>query len=152
MILDKLLQFADRVNIFGAAGNVAMGSVLDFVYQGGKEPQIGPAMFLVIQKSADIGGGAANSQLQFTLTSAATAAGAGTVQLQTPLMSKAEFNSLNAPIAIPINITLPFRLMQRYWRLRVSRVGATTTSGSVSAWITCDVPQGAITMLPDAAN
>lgn len=149
MIMDTKLLFADAVDVSAAAGTAAIGDQVDLETT---DRRLGSAMNmkLVIGVTTAFTSGT-SSTVVFQLVSDAvnpTAAdGTETVHAQSEVFTDAEL-TLGAQIIIPLPAGLP--LSERYLGIQVVTGSATTTAGSISAFLVTDAQDWVA--LPDAAN
>lgn len=136
MILDEKLEFADALAVSAVAGSALVGDVVDL---GAADRRIGTMnpMYLVIQ-----------------VTTAFTSAGAATVSFELASDDAAAINvttgskhartaayaytalTLGKTIIVPLPSGIPD--YERYLGLIVVTAAATTTAGSINAFLTCD--------------
>lgn len=149
MILDELLEFADDLDVSAAAGTALAGDVIDL----GAEPQDYEGMYLVIQVTTAFTSAGA-SETAFVLASDSVAAiatdGSATEHLITDAFLKGALVAgaqLVIPLPVGFGTLTPY---ERYLGILVVTSVATTTAGSINAFLTKD-PKGWKAM-PDAVN
>jgi hypothetical protein len=146
MIIDKLNEFAEDVDVSAAAGTALVGDVIDL----GATPQDlgnGKPMYLVIVggDTAIITGGAAGT-IQFELASDAQAAiatdGSASTHILTPtyVTDDAALNAINIGTnvfmgALPTGAGVAY---ERYLGVLVTTATTTTTAGTINAFLTTD--------------
>tara|TARA_R110000851_G_scaffold72582_1_gene160810 strand:+ start:2731 stop:3207 length:477 start_codon:yes stop_codon:yes gene_type:complete len=146
MIIDKLNEFAEDVDVSAAAGTALVGDVIDL----GVTPQDlgnGKPMYLVIVggDTAIITGGTAGT-IQFELASDAQAAiatdGTASTHLKTGefVTDDAALNAINIGTnvfmgALPTGAGVAY---ERYLGVLVTTGTTTTTAGSINAFLTTD--------------
>lgn len=150
MILDELLEFADALDVSATAGTALAGDVIDL----GTTPQdfgLGKSMYLVIQVTTAFAT-ATTAEVQFILASdaAATIATDGTAS-EHVLTDAFDTGVLTAgkqiTIPLPVGDALAY---ERYLGLLVVTTSATTTAGSINAFLTFDPSYWK--SYPDATN
>jgi len=152
MILDELLEFLDNVAVNSTTGTVLEGDVIDL----GAEPQDlgnGRPMYLVVQVTAAFTSGTA-STVAFQLASDSVAAvavdGSQTIHYTSDAYADSVLTAgtqIVVPLPTGYGTLSPY---ERYLGLQVVTGAATTTAGSINAFLTFD-PKGWKAM-PDGAN
>lgn len=150
MLIDKTLELCDSVNVAAAAGTAVVGSVLDFGANAAKRlGQLGSSrrMSLVITvETSFTSGGAATVQFRLGSDTATPNVAANAVlHVQSGILSMANLARGNRLI-LPLPEGLPNLL--RYMQLQVVTAVATTTAGTINAFLTMD-PEFALQHYPD---
>lgn len=138
MILDENLEFADALDVSATTGTALAGDVIDL----GTTPQDygnGQAMYLVIQVTTSFATGS-TAAAQFTLASDASATIATNGTASEHLITDAYDTGV---LVAGFQQTFPLPLgdgiaYERYLGLLVTTSGATTTAGSINAFLTFD--------------
>lgn len=137
-ILDETLEFCDSTDVSSTAGTNLEGDVVDLV--SGQELGDGFQMYLVIVVETAFASGA-SATVQFQLASDAAAAiatdGSATVHWASQVFGYA---SLTAGKQIIVPLPQGFPDAERYLGLLVVTGAATTTAGTISAYLTTQVP------------
>lgn len=133
MILDKLSQFADSEDFFGAAGTAKIGNAIPL---GAAGPNLGEghALHLVIGVTEAMAGG---TSVQFNLVTADNAAldSNPVTLLSTPVLTTASVTlGLQALV-----VALPKATYKAFLGITATRVG-TSTAGEIDAFLTMDPP------------
>ena len=137
MILDANLEFCDAVDVSASAGTALVGDVVD-LGAAAVNPGAGQPLYLVIQTTTAFAS-AGSAVVQFVLASDAAAALAADGTETRHLLSDAfAYTDL---IAGHVQIyTLPAAPdYERYLGIEVITSGATTTAGSINAFLAWDV-------------
>lgn len=149
MFVDSKLEFCDAVDVSAAAGTALAGDVLDI-----NETQMGghsPSMYLVINTAVDFASAGA-ATVQFSLATDAQEAiatdGSATVHWTSSALDYSALVTTAQPLIIPLPMGLP--TAERYWGILVTTATATTTAGSVNAFLT-DTPHHTQSF-PDGVN
>ena len=150
MILDETLEFADALDVSASTGTALAGDVIDL----GSEPQDygnGCPMYLVIQVTTAFAT-ATTAAAQFVLASDAAATiatnGTATEHLLTDAYDTSVLvQGFQQTFPLPVGDGLAY---ERYLGLLVVTSGATTTAGSINAFLTFDPSYWKA--YPDAVN
>ena len=150
MILDELLEFADALDVSASTGTAAVGDVIDL----GATPQDfgnGRPMYLVIQVTTAFAT-ATTAAVQFVLASdsSATLAADGTESehlLTDAYDTGVLVQGFQQTFPLPVGDGIAY---ERYLGLEVITSGATTTAGSINAFLTFDPSYWK--SYPDATN
>lgn len=150
MILDELLEFCDAVDVSAGTGTALAGDVIDL----GTEPQDlggGKPLYLNIQVTTAFTT-ATTATVQFILASDAAAAietdGTATEHLLTDAYDTGVLvQGFKQTFPLPVGDGLAY---ERYLGLLVVTGGATTTAGSINAFLTLDPNHWKA--YPDAVN
>jgi hypothetical protein len=149
MILDKKLVFADAVSVAAAAGTALIGDVIDLDTIGRRIASQDP-LYLVIQVTTTFTSAGA-AVVNFKLVSDAQAA------IATDLTETEHWRSdgigyatLVAGTRFSVPMPKGFPTYERYLGVEVLTTTATTTAGSISAFLTNDPQDWAA--LADAVN
>lgn len=151
MILDERLEFCDAVDVSSTVGTSLEGDVIDL----GATPQDYGSpyrpMYLVIQVTTAFAT-ATTATAQFTLATDAAAAiatnGTATEHIITDAFDTGVLvQGYTLQIPLPQGVGLEY---ERYMGILVTTAGATTTAGSINAFLTSSVSNQRL--LPDAQN
>lgn len=138
MILDTNLTLLDAVAVDSAAGTTLEGDVIDLGVPPAA-PGNGGLMHLVIQVTTTFTSGG-SAIVQFVLASDAQAAiTTDGTETRHALSDAYAFGDLVAGTQIVIPLPFGHPAYERYLGLLVVTSGATTTAGSISAFLTQDV-------------
>lgn len=148
MILDSTLEFCDATDVSATAGTAIAGDVIDLDAAGQDGVE---GMYLVIQVTTDFAT-ATTAEVSFQLASDAAAAiatdGSASIHVQTAAY---DTGVLTAGRVFVIEIprgSLP--TYERYLGLLAVTTSATTTAGSINAFLTLDASTWK--SYPDAVN
>lgn len=142
MILDELLEFADALDVSAAAGTALAGDVIDL----GATPHdlgAGQPMHLVIQVTTAFASGG-SATVQFILASDDAAAiatdGSATEHFLSDTFAIADLVQGAVPVVAPLPTGIgTLTEYERYLGVLVVTGAATTTAGSINAFLTKDV-------------
>lgn len=141
MLIDKSLEIADATAVNAAAGTACLATSLD-LGAAGTRPFGNRNMYFVIEVAAAFtSGGSATVQFQLVTdsTDPASTDGSATVHWASRVFPIAEL-PLRRRIIVPLpGGTTP--AWERYLSLLVVTAVATTTAGSINAYLTMDPPQ-----------
>ena len=157
MWMDERLEFADEVDVSGAAGTALIGDVIDL--EVGGDIGNGEPIYLAIQTSTEIITGGTAGTIKFQLVSDAQAAiatdGTATVHFDTGTFvtddSAANDSEMNIGGRIAF-IALPAqgKVYERYLGILAVIATTTVTEGAIRAFLTPDMH--GLRAYPDANN
>lgn len=146
-IIDSTLEFCDNVSVAAAAGTALRGDVVDL---GSLSLDPGYPLYLVIGVSEAFAS-AGSATVQFTLATDAAAAiatnGTATVHYASRAFPYTELTA-GKQVIIPLPMGIPAN--ERYLGLLVTTATATTSAGSINAYLTLDAQNNV--SYPDAVN
>lgn len=148
MILDELTEFADNLDISATAGTALLGDIIDLTI--GRDIGQGQPVYLVIQVTVAFVG--ATATVDFRLRS-------DSIEAINATTSTAHLSTGPIPIAtlvIGYRAVIPIPpqgdAYERYLGLQAVTATATTTAGSINAFLTTEPSVVPTTSYADAAN
>lgn len=142
MILDEHLEFCDAEDVSAAMGTEVIASAIDLQAAGVRLGVGAPALYLVINVSADFASAGA-ATVQFRLvsdsTDPASSDGSETRHWSSQAFDYTDLTAASKPIVVPLPGPLPE--YERYLQLQVVTAAATTTAGSINAFLTMNPAQ-----------
>jgi hypothetical protein len=136
MYIDKFLEIADNVSIAATAGSAVIGVGVPHDYAG-FEPNSGRNLFVVITLSAAIVS-AGDATVQFRVVSDAATPVHVSTSTQHAETGVIAYTALNTAKRIIIPLPEGPNAYEGYIGLVCVTAGATTTAGSINAFITMD--------------
>lgn len=137
MILDENLEFCDSEDVSAAAGTEVIAAAIDLDAAGARIGVGTPQMYLVINvQTAFASGGAATVQFRLVSdsTDPASSDGTETRHWQSEIFTMAELTAGKKLIVpLPSGDLSPY---ERYLQLQVVTATATTTAGTINAFLT----------------
>lgn len=148
MILDEKLEFCDATAVSAAAGSALVGDVVDLDILGRRLGSDTPMKLVIQVNVAFASGGAATVSFELASDDAAAIdTTTGTKHARTKAFSMAELTA-GKRIIIPLPSGIP--TYERYLGLIVVTAAATTTAGSIDAFLVVDSDDW--TALPEGDN
>lgn len=137
MIIDERTLFADNLDVSSTAGTALEGNQIDLV--NARDIGKGTPLYLVIVVEEDFDS-AGSATVEFQLASDASAAvatdGTASVHVKTGVIP---FAQLTAGKVFGIALPMEGVVYERFLGLRVVTAGATTSAGSITAFLTPEV-------------
>lgn len=150
MILDEKLEFCDATSVAAAAGTANVGDVVDLRQPNQRIGSGDPLVLVISVSTAFTSGGSATVQFKLVSDDSATPAtnGTQTEHVLTDIFAYTELTLGKFIVArLPAGSLAKY---ERYLGLQVVTAGATTTAGSINAFLTVDADDWAA--LADAVN
>lgn len=138
MFIDRNLEFCDAEDVSAAAGTEVIAAAIDLESAGIRVNIGSPDMYLVILvQSTFTSGGAATVQFRLVSdsTDPASTDGSETRHWQSPAFA---YTALTAGKAIIVPLPSGIPAYERYLQLQVVTATATTTAGTINAFLTVD--------------